>query len=179
MKPIMLGLLLLTTGCKPDNRPVINSEIEYIFPFELEKYLGVWYEIARFDHSFERGLQGVTATYSVRDDGKIKVVNQGYKTVEGKPEIAVGKAKIPDQDDPRRLKVSFFLFFYADYFILELDPQYQYAVIGSKSPGYLWILSRTPIMDVDLLDNLIERIKKRGYNTEKLIWVDHHTTNME
>ncbi len=173
MKTIMLGLLLLSMGCRSSEQPVIDTEIEYPFPFELEKYLGTWYEIARYDHSFERGLQGATANYSLRDDGKIKVLNQGYKMKgERVNKTAVGKAKIPKLDDPRRLKVSFFLFFYSDYFILELDPDYRYAVIGSKSPEYLWILSRTPMMDKTELDRLLGKITKRGYDTGKLIWVD-------
>ncbi len=113
---------------------------------DLERYLGTWYEIARFDHRFERGLVGVTANYSLRDDGKIKVVNEGYKkTLDGKHDVAVGKAKTTD--DPGRLKVSFFWIFYADYLVLELGENYQWALIGSTSDKYLWILSRTPILD--------------------------------
>ncbi|MFC2111586.1 lipocalin family protein, partial [Bacteroidota bacterium] len=113
---------------------------------EIEKYLGKWYEIARFPHSFEKGLVGVTATYSMRDDGKIKVLNQGYKnTLDGELSIAEGKSKIPNSNIPGRLKVSFFWIFYADYLVLELDNEnYEWAVIGSRSSKYLWILSRKP-----------------------------------
>jgi len=173
MKTIMFGFFLLSVGCHSNERAKINTEIDYSFPFELEKYLGTWYEIARFDHPFERGLQGVTANYSVRSDGKIKVINQGYTSkAERGTKIAIGKAKIPNLEDPRRLKVSFFLSFYSDYYILELDAAYQYAVIGSKSPGYLWILSRTPVLNKVQLDSLLEKINNRGYNIGKLIWVD-------
>lgn len=149
-----------------------DQTIKSGFNFELQKYLGTWYEIARFDHSFERGLQGVTANYSLRKDGKIKVVNQGFKNnLNGKLKIAIGKAKVSKPEKPRNLRVSFFLNFYAPYNILELDATYQYVLIGSNSPNYLWILSRTPQMDSSAYNNLVEKAKARGYNTSKLIKV--------
>lgn len=166
------------SGCKQNEIMDINTTIDYDFPFELERYLGTWYEIARFDHSFERGLQGTTATYTLRNDGKIEVLNQGFKgSLNGERKVAVGKAKIPDLNDPRRLKVSFFWFFYADYFILELGQDYQYALIGSKSDRYLWILSRKPQLDDHTRTFLLQRIILRGYNPEKLIWVDQPDLN--
>ena len=127
---------------------------------DIDKYLGTWYEIARYDHKFERGLVGVTATYSYRKDGKIKVVNAGYKgTLHGEKSESTGKAKIPNLDTPAKLKVSFFLFFYGDYFVLELDEDYQWAVIGSSSDQYLWILSRTPQMDKGLYNEILNNLK--------------------
>jgi lipocalin len=137
---------------------------------DIQKYLGTWYEIARFPHSFEKGLVGVTATYSMDEKGKIKVVNQGYKgTLDGELDVAVGKAKIPDMNDPAKLKVSFFWFFYGDYYIMELDSEnYEWAVIGSSTPKYLWILSRKPQMDPVLYKDLIKRIEARGYDLDKL-----------
>jgi apolipoprotein D and lipocalin family protein len=137
---------------------------------DLNRYLGRWYEIARFPHSFEKNLVGVTATYSIRDDGKIKVVNQGVKnTLDGDVSTAVGKAKIPDKREPGKLKVSFFWIFYADYFVLELDTEnYQYAMIGSSSDKYFWILGRTPQMDPIVYEMLLDKARKRGYNLEKL-----------
>ena len=140
---------------------------------EIEKYLGKWYEIARFPHSFEKNLVGVTATYSLRKDGKIRVVNQGYKgTLEGKLSRAEGKAKITDPGDPSRLKVSFFLFFYGDYFVMELDEDYSWAMIGSSSPNYFWILSRTPQMEEEVYHKLLDNARGRGYDLDKLIKVD-------
>ena len=140
---------------------------------DLNKYLGTWYEIARFPHSFEKGLVGVTANYSFRKDGKIRVLNQGYKgTLDGKLSRAEGKAKIPDPDDTSRLKVSFFLFFYGDYFVLELDESYQWAMIGSSSPNYFWILSRTPQMAPAVYQMLLDNAEKRGYELGQLIEVD-------
>ena len=140
---------------------------------DVNKYLGIWYEIARYDHRFERGLVGVTANYSLREDGKIKVINSGYKnTLNGNYSQAIGKAKIPDPiNNPAKLKVSFFLFFYGDYYVMEMDGGYQWAVIGSSSDSYLWILSRSPQMPDDLYAILLEKIKKRGYDLSKLIKV--------
>lgn len=139
---------------------------------ELEKYLGTWYEIARYDHRFERGLVGVTADYSLRPDGKIKVVNSGFKeSLKGERSQAIGKAKIPDPAVPAKLKVSFFWFFYADYFVLELDEGYQWAVVGSSADDYLWILSRTPQLDEGIYSELLNKLTNRGYDVNKLIVV--------
>lgn len=167
---LLLISVFLLLSCKAQNTMIDKTVVKDL---EIERYLGKWYEIARFDHRFERGLVGVSATYSTRDDGKIKVVNSGFEgTLKGKLSIATGKAKIPDLNVPSKLKVSFFLFFYGDYFVMELDQDYQWAVIGSSSDNYLWILSRTPVMDSDLYNDLIKRLIKRGYNIEKLIRVE-------
>ncbi len=140
----------------------------------IDRYLGKWYEIARYDHRFERGLTGVTAEYSFRKDGKIRVINSGYKdSMKGRKSVSEGKAKIPDANVPSKLKVSFFLFFYGDYFVMELDKDYQWAVIGSSSDKYLWILSRTAKMDDVLFEQLLTKIRNRGYDTNKLIKVEH------
>ena len=141
---------------------------------DLKRYLGTWYEIARFPHSFEKDLQGVTATYSLREDGKIKVLNQGYKgSINGPLKVAEAKAKIPDPTKPARLRVSFFLFFYSDYLVLELDPDYQWALVGSKSENFLWILSRTSKMDPAVYNNLVNKAKERGYDISRLEKVIH------
>lgn len=139
---------------------------------DIDRYLGKWYEIARYDHRFERGLVGVTAEYSLQPDEKIKVVNAGYKgSLDGERSVATGKAKIPDPEQPAKLKVSFFWIFYADYFVMELDEEYQWAVVGSKRDKYLWILSRTPQMEEELYAEILEKIKQRGYKTDPLIRV--------
>lgn len=174
MKIVFAALLLMLISCKPQ---AMNPDqtLQNNFPFELEKYLGTWYEIARFDHSFERNLQGVTATYSLRPDGKIKVVNQGYKgSLDGKLKTAIGKARLKSPETPRNLEVSFFWNFYAPYNILLIDSSYQHVLIGSNSPNYLWILSRTPQMDSNQYNKLIENAKTRGYDTSKLIKVLQH-----
>ncbi|HKJ42124.1 MAG TPA: lipocalin family protein [Sunxiuqinia sp.] len=137
---------------------------------DLNKYAGTWHEIARFPHSFEKNLVGVIATYKLRDDGKIDVINAGYKnSLDGKYKEAKGVAKRPNPNEPGKLKVSFFLFFYADYNVLDLDTaNYQYALIGSSTPNYLWILSRTPHMDESTYNRLVQVAKDRGYDTSKL-----------
>ena len=123
MKPYLIlsifCLVLATSNCQTKTKMIDTKTVDKV---ELARFLGTWYEIARFQHSFEKGLVGVTATYSMRKDGKIKVINKGYKnSLNGKLSIAEGKAKIPDANEPGKLKVSFFWIFYADYFILELD----------------------------------------------------------
>jgi len=151
-----------------------NMDMTTIEELDLNRYMGTWYEIARFDHSFERGLEGVTATYSLRPDGKITVINQGYKNgTDGKLQVAKGKARQPDPDDPGKLEVAFFLFFYADYFILELEKNYRWALIGSSSDKYLWILSRTPLLNEETISEILKKAERRGYGTSKLIWVKH------
>ncbi len=162
--------VLLCLNCKTqNNQPMINKTT--IKEFELEKYLGTWYEIARFPHSFEKDLVGVTAKYSIGKNGRIDVLNQGYKkSFHGEQKSAHGKAKVTNT--PGKLKVAFFLFFYAEYNILELDSvNYQWALIGSSTPNYLWILSRTPHMEKDIYNDLIGRAQERGYETSRLILV--------
>lgn len=168
MKTNFLTSLLLGVCTATFAQTVDNSTIT---AFDLDRYLGKWYEIARYDHSFERGMTHVYTEYSLEDDGKIRVVNHGIKN--GKPKEIVGKGKQPDPKEyPGRLKVSFFLWFYADYYILELDENYQYALVGSSSDNYLWILCRTPEMTKAQLDGLLQNIAQRGYDLSKLIFVE-------
>jgi apolipoprotein D and lipocalin family protein len=169
----LLSIMILFGSCKAQN-PMIDKNV--VKELDIEKYLGQWYEISRFDHKFERGLVGVTANYSLRKDGKIKVVNNGYKdSLNGELSEAVGKAKIPNPEtEPSKLKVSFFLFFYGDYYVMELDDDYQWAVIGSSSDKYLWILSRTPQLDEKIYKHLIDNLIKRGYDVSKLIKVEQN-----
>lgn len=167
---LILTTTLLLLSCNGQNNRIDKTVVKEL---NLEKYLGTWYEIARYPHSFEKGLVGVTATYSMRKDGKIKVVNKGFKNrLTGKESISIGKAKIPNQNEPAKLKVSFFWFFYGDYFVMELDENYQWAVVGSDSNKYLWILSRTPQMKDETYKMLLNRIKARGYSSDKLIKVE-------
>ncbi len=141
----------------------------YIKNFDLNRYLGKWYEIARFPHSFEKGLVGCTANYSLRSDGRVKVENAGYRnTLDGEYDTAVGKAKLAGKPTDGHLKVSFFLFFYADYFIMDMDPDYQWALIGSKADKYLWILSRTPQMDDVTYNKILDKARDLGYDLKLL-----------
>lgn len=166
---VFISVVFVFYSCKMKNSVIDKTVVD---DFDIQKYLGTWYEIARYDHKFERGLEGVTATYSMRDDGKIKVLNKGYKGgLNGKESIAIGKAKIPNPAESAKLKVSFFLFFYADYFVMELDTNYQWAVVGSSSDKYLWILSRTSQLESTIYSHILDLISKRGYDVSKLIKV--------
>ncbi|MGQ7871240.1 lipocalin family protein [Sunxiuqinia sp. sy24] len=167
--PSLMLLVVLLFSCQSKQSMIDKSTVQQL---DLERYLGTWYEIARFQHSFEKDLVGVTATYSLRDDGKLKVVNAGYQnTLDGPYKEAVGKAKIPNPEQPGKLKVAFFLFFYAEYNVLELDESYQYALIGSSTPDYLWILSRSPQLDEKTYQQLVDKAAARGYDTSKLFKV--------
>lgn len=136
--------------------------------FELNRYLGDWYEIARFNHRFERGIEQSKAQYTLRDDGKIKVLNTGIK--DDKFKEAKGVAKLTDT--PALLRVSFFGPFYADYRVMLIDADYQHALIGSGSNSYLWILSRTPRLSEDAKTKILSEAQRRGYNISQLIWVE-------
>ena len=142
--------------------------------FEVNRYLGKWYEIARLDHSFERGLQNVTAEYSLREDGGIRVINSGYSIKNNKTDSAEGKAYFANDSDEGYLKVSFFGPFYGSYVVFELDKErYQYAFITTYNKSYLWLLSRTPTVSKDLVDSFVNRARELGFNTDDLIFVEH------
>lgn len=160
---ITMGLFLYA-GCSAQSK-VDNSVSGEI---QLEKYLGSWYEIARFNHRFERGLSFCKAQYSLREDGKVEVLNTGIK--DGEPKEAKGKAKLTD--NPRILRVSFFGPFYGDYRIMLLDKDYQWVLVGGSSEKYLWILSRTPQISEEVKATILNEAKKRGYDIGKLIWVE-------
>lgn len=168
---LLLFLIIIFVSCKTTKLTVNNSAVNEL---DLKRYLGTWYEIARFDHPFERNLEGVTATYELRGDGKIRVINKGHKnSLDGKLKTAKGKAKRPNPEkEPGKFRVAFFLFFYSDYIVMELDEDYQWALIGSSSDDYLWILSRTPQLEKPVLDKILKLAEKRGYDTDKLIWVE-------
>jgi len=147
------------SGPKVNNAPVAA--------LDLNRYLGEWYEIARFDHSFERGVEQAKANYTQNADGTIKVVNTGIR--DGKPKTAIGKGKTTDT--PGLLRVSFFGPFYADYRVMLIDKDYSHALVGSGSADYLWILSRTPCLPETAKSELLAEAQRRGYVTDKLIWV--------
>ena len=162
-KVIFIALAAVVAGCvsgpKVDNTPVAA--------LDLNRYLGEWYEIARFDHSFERGVEKAKANYTLNEDGTIKVVNSGIK--DGKPKTAIGKGK--RTDTPALLRVSFFGPFYADYRVMMIDEGYTFALVGSGSADYLWMLSRTRVLPDTTKSELLSEAKRRGYDTDKLIWV--------
>ena len=142
-------------------------------PFEKEKYLGKWYEIARMDFKFEKNLNNTTATYSLNNNGSIKVDNQGYNTKKEKWTQAIGKAKFVGDEDVGKLKVSFFGPFYSGYNVIAIDKDYQYALVAGKSLKYLWILSRETEIPMNVKNKYLKIAEDIGYNTSELLWITH------
>ncbi len=168
---VLFLTLVFQSGCigVPDGTQVVTG-------FELDRYLGKWYEIARLDHRFERGMSNVTANYSMRDDGGVSVVNRGYKADDDEWEEAVGKAYFVGDTDVGQLKVSFFGPFYGGYNIIELDKNdYQYALVAGPDRDYLWILARTPELDPEVLSALVGKARELDFPTDELIYVAHAT----
>jgi apolipoprotein D and lipocalin family protein len=143
-------------------------------PFDRAKYLGKWYEIARLDFQFEKGLSNVTATYSLRDDGLIKVDNRGYQDKNNQWKESVGKAKFAGATDEAKLKVSFFGPFYAPYNVIAIDNNYQYALVAGKNLDYLWILSRTPVIPAAIRTAYLKKAQSLGYDVHQLVWTKHN-----
>jgi len=168
---IVSGCLLLISsvpGCFT-SKELSTESIQAVKTFDLQRYLGMWYEIARLPHSFESGLDSVTATYTLRDEGKIEVFNKGFNTAKGEWKEAKGKAFIPDTSAGAFLRVSFFWIFYGDYKVIALDTlDYSYAMVTSHSKEYLWILSRTPRLDQHVYDVLIRQAGEWGFNISEL-----------
>jgi apolipoprotein D and lipocalin family protein len=161
-------LALLLVGCtgKPDG-------VEPVRDFELDRYLGKWYEIARLDHTFERGLDNITAEYSLDGDA-VKVVNRGYSVEDGEWKTAEGKAAFVDRSDVAHLKVSFFGPFYGSYIVFGLDKvNYQYAFVSGPNTSYLWLLSRSPEAAPGVLEKFKRMAGERGFDTSQLIYVHH------
>lgn len=170
----LTGVLALTGSVLLMNSRIsIPKNVKPITPFDADRYLGKWYEVARLDFRFERNLNNTTANYSLNGDGSIKVVNQGYNYVKKQWEEAKGKIRFVGNSDVARLKVSFFGPFYAAYNVVELDDEYQYALIIGKSSRYCWILSRTPSIPDDIKEKYIASAKRIGVEVEELIWVKH------
>ena len=160
---IISSVAALLTGCET------TSDIAAVKNFEPERYMGTWYEIARLPQYFERDLDEVTAQYTLNDDGTIKVVNSGVK--DGEPTSITGKAKLKAPDAKPRtgeLRVSFFWPFYSDYRVIELAPDYSYALVTAGSRDYLWILARKSTMDKAQLDSILERAKALGFELDEL-----------
>ena len=164
---LIIGAAVVDGFGKTQEKDMVDTSV--VPDVDLQRYAGVWYEIARFPHTFEKDLVGVTATYTVGEDGRIGVLNQGYRgSFEGRIKKTRARATIPDPRSPGRLKVFFFLFIGAEYNIMMLDDDYQYALVGSSTPDFLWILSRTPNMDPDIFDMLVAEARRRGYDVNKL-----------
>jgi apolipoprotein D and lipocalin family protein len=164
--PVFMFYLSGCAGIPENIKPVDN--------FRLDRYLGRWYEIARLDHSFERGLSRVSADYSLMDDGFVRVLNRGYSESDKKWKEAEGKALFVNRPDQGFLKVSFFGPFYGSYVVFELDHEnYMYSMVCGPDRSYLWILARTSVIDEKLKNELVAKASELGFDTEKLIFVDH------
>ena len=167
----VIATTVLTGMAKVDQK----SELEVVGAVDLSRYAGRWYEIARLPNRFEKKCaDSVTATYTLRSDGKVDVVNRCRKA-NGEYTTAKGKAKIVDKKTNAKLKVTFFWPFYGDYWILDLGSNYEYAVVGAPDRDYLWILSRTPQLDEQLYQRLLGQMAARGFETERMIRTSHPT----
>ena len=163
---ILLALIMSILVCNAQHKDIDRTTVTALY---VERYMGVWFEVARYDHSFERGLEQCKALYTLLPDGRIVVENSGVDSHNGKFRLSVGKAKAGDKVG--QLRVSFFWFFYSDYNILALGQEYDWALVGSKSDKYLWILSRSRHLDSNTRNNILAIAQSRGYDTSKLIWV--------
>jgi len=169
MKHWLLLLLALLTGCV-----AVPDGLQPVSGFQPERYLGTWYEIARLDHGFERGMSRVTAEYRKRADGGLDVINRGYLADTKTWKQADGKAFFVQSPEIGYLKVSFFGPFYGSYVVFDLDKQdYRYALVAGPDRSYLWLLARSPTLDAATRDRLVARAAAAGFDTSKLIFVDH------
>lgn len=171
---VLIAALLPWAGCATTTSRRGLPPLRTVERVDLERYLGTWYEIATIPMRVQRGCWGTTATYALRPDGDIAVTNacrDGGPT--GREKRAEGRARVVDRTTNARLKVSFFRPFWGDYWIIDLGPSYEYAVVGHPSRDYLWILSRTPRMDEATYAAIVERLRAQGYETERLVRTGH------
>lgn len=171
LRPALCLILPLLVGCTG-----VPQGIEPVKDFDLNRYLGTWYEIARLDHRFERGLEQVSATYSLRGDGGVRVINRGYNPKSDEWKSAEGRAYFADTPSRGHLKVSFFRPFYGSYIIFELDQENgQYAFVSGANHDYLWLLARTPSVEPELIDYFIKKTSSLGFSAKELIYPKAYT----
>ncbi len=163
---VLIAVLFVSCAGIPKGFTAVND-------FEAEKYLGTWYEIARFDFKFEKDLKNTTAEYSWNNDGSVRVINRGFNYVKNEKEEAFAKAKFRGNPSVAELKVSFFGPFYSGYNVVAIDKDYKYALIVGNNTDYIWILSRTKTMPEDIKQAYVELAKKGGYDTSRFVWVEH------
>lgn len=169
----LLTLLLIITGMNADGKPS-DKGIQAVRSFDVNRYFGKWYEIARFDFRFERNLDHTTATYSLNENGTIRVLNEGNNYVTKKQKQAIGKAKFAGDKTVAALKVSFFGPFYAAYNVIALDSEYKYALVVGKDMNYMWILSRFKTIPEDIKQNYLQIAREAGFRVDQLIWVNQN-----
>jgi apolipoprotein D and lipocalin family protein len=168
-------LCLVGAGCATTTTARLHlPELQTVPRVDLGRYVGTWYEIANFPQSFQRGCTATTATYTLRDDGQIDVVNRCRKSSPDGPEkVARGRARVVDSSSNAKLEVSFFRPFWGDYWIIDLGADYEYAVVGHPGRDYLWILSRTPSMKAEVYEAIVQRLAAQGYETNRLVRTVH------
>ena len=181
LKPVfLLMFLFLVSGLAcVDMKSKQEKPLVTVDKVELPLFLGRWYEIARYPNRFQKGCSGSRATYTMRKDDKISVLNECYEQKSGKLRQAKGKAWVVDKTTNAKLKVSFFWPFSGDYWIIDLGEDYEYAVVGHPKRKYLWILSRTKEMDSTLLHTILSMIEEQGYDPSLLIWSEHHKQSID
>lgn len=167
---VVMAAMVSLVGCSSMGVPKGITPVSH---FDTQRYLGEWYEIARLEHSFEKGLSDITATYSLRDDGGINVLNRGYDAEKDEWRAAQGRAYPVGSPAIAHLKVSFFRPFYGSYIIFGLDKDYRYSFVTGPDKSYLWLLSRSPRVPDELLDKFIREASELGFDTDKLIYVKH------
>ncbi len=173
-KIILAGLLLGSGALLFQSFRKIPKGVEAVKDFKQQKYLGTWYEIARLDYKWEKNLDHVTATYSLNDNGSIKVDNKGFNVKKKNWEQSIGKAKPVDDSKEARLKVSFFGPFYAGYNVVAIDKDYKYALVIGSSTNYMWILSRETSIPEEIKQQYVNKAKELGVKTEDLVWVNQN-----
>jgi apolipoprotein D and lipocalin family protein len=169
-----LGALLLGmlgAGCAATTTERLHlPTLRTVAHVDLERYVGTWHEIANFPQSFQRGCTATTATYAIRGDGQIDVVNRCHKgSVDGPEKVARGRARVVDRSSNAKLEVSFFRPFWGDYWIIDLGQSYEYVVVGHPGRDYLWILCRTCTMDDEVYASIVRRLAAQGYDTARLV----------
>lgn len=168
----VLSAAILLSSCAS-----IPKGVQAVKPFAVKKYLGTWYEMARFDYRFEKNMDNVTATYSLKENGKIKVLNRGFNYKNEEWKSSTGKAKFKGDSDVAALKVSFFGPFYAGYNVIALAGDYEYALVAGKNFDYLWILSRTKKIPEDVKQEFLAKATALGFEVNNLIWVNQDKEN--
>jgi apolipoprotein D and lipocalin family protein len=164
---ILIGMASISYGSAAQDLPTAEK-------VDLRKYTGTWYEIARLPNSFEKGLECVTATYTLKENGKIRVLNKGYSAKKGKYQTAKGTAWVPDKAFPGRLTVTFFWPFSGNYYIISLEEHYQYALVGDPSRKFLWVLARSKSLDESIYSELLDQAKNLGFDTNSILRISHN-----
>ena len=176
VRSVILALILALTLAACATAP--PEGVRPVTSFDINRYLGRWYEIARLDHSFERGMSDVSATYQLQDDGSVKVINRGYDTQRQAWKEAIGRALFIGDSGTASLKVSFFGPFYGGYHVIALDQQdYRWALVSGPDRGYLWILARDKTLPAEVREQLVSQARTLGFATDKLIWVEQQRTD--